>query len=622
MADDSKIVTNAAVFLWGELVGAVDWDEKSNLAAFRYDPQFIKKGLEISPIMMPLSNEIYNFPELVRQSQHGLPGLLADSLPDRFGHSVMDKWLEENGRLPGSLNPVEELCFVGSRGMGALEYRPSFNFGSNKSEPISVSKLAEIAEEILDKKKKLSANIIKDHDNILLSLIKVGTSAGGARAKAIIAYNKTTGEVRSGQTDVPEGFEHWLIKFDGASKITSGDPEGFGRVEEAYYLMTKKAGINMMECELLSDNGRAHFMTKRFDRLPGNEKVHVQSLCALQHFDHHAEERYSYEHVFSTILELRLDHVHTQEMYRRMVFNILARNQDDHTKNLAFIMDKAGNWKLSPAFDMVYQYDPTGKWSKVHQLSANGKRDNFTLSDLEEVAERFNVYKAKDIRNKVADAVALWPKLAQEVGVNEEFIRDIRKTHRLDIMNNLSVPVAEKGPKQELNDGVTIKPGQSDGLGESHDLMEYNKGPLMVGGKLNINEKELAYMVDQYSQRAAVGDGNDKSNREKREEFFQYLQNDLGKLGKIGDEDKFNCVMQKAMDAKDPMQGFYQTTLVKCGARMDKKGAIEISQAVKDNVLDLGRRSLRVKDMVLLDSPERQHELERMNLGNSRNLSR
>jgi serine/threonine-protein kinase HipA len=387
--------------------------------------------------MMPLSNEIYSFRELREQSQNGLPGLLADSLPDRFGNKLIDDWLQINGRQVGSLNPVEKLLFEGSRGMGALEYRPAFNTGTMESIPIAVDKLAELAADVVNKKKELSANLIKHPTDALLSLIQIGSSAGGARAKAVIAYNPSTGEMRSGQTTVPDGFEHWIIKFDGMKDQDLGDPDGYGKIEFAYYLMASKANIKMMPCELLKENSRTHFMTKRFDRLPGNEKIHIQSLNALQHYDHRAENKYSYEQVFSTILQLRLDHEHVQEMYRRMVFNILARNQDDHTKNLSFMMNKEGSWRLSPAYDMVYQYDPNGKWAKVHQLSANGKRDNFTLADLENVADKFEIYKAKEIRNQVADAVAMWPKLAQDVGIKSEIINEIKSKQRLNIMEKI-----------------------------------------------------------------------------------------------------------------------------------------------------------------------------------------
>jgi len=434
MADNQKSIVGATVFLWGEPVGTVFWNDQINAAEFEYDPKFIKKGFQVAPIKMPLSNEVYAFPGHLNQSLKGLPGLLADSLPDKFGHALIDAWLRINGRSAGSLNPVEQLCYVGTRGMGALEYRPAINTGSMDSTPLAIDELTKIAASVLDEKNELSVNILNNPTEALLSMIQIGSSAGGNRAKAIIALNPDTGEVRSGQTSVPEGFEHWIIKFDGANKQSLGDPVGVGRIEYAYHLMALAAGIKMTPCRLLEENGRAHFITKRFDRLFGNEKLHVQSLCALQHFDHGLLQVYSYEQVFSTIQQLRLGNESSQEMYRRMVFNILARNQDDHTKNTAFMMDKAGEWRLTPAFDMVWQYSPKGQYTSVHQLSANGKRDHFSVTDLEKVADSWGIYKAKEIRHQVAEAVAMWPKLAQKAGVSTKVIRDLKSTYRLQIM--------------------------------------------------------------------------------------------------------------------------------------------------------------------------------------------
>lgn len=433
MAVKTKVITGAEVFLWGDRVGAVVWNDQSYLADFIYDPQFIKKGLQIAPINMPLSDRTYTFPELRKQNQNGLPGLLADSLPDKFGHALINVWLLENGRAAGSLNPVEQLCYVGTRGMGALEYQPGINTGSLISTPLAIAELSKLAALVLDKKKELSANILNNPTDALLSLIQIGSSAGGDRAKAIIALNPKTGEVKSGQAAVPDGFEPWIIKFDGANERSSGDSPGFGKIEYAYHLMALQAGIKMMPCRILEIDGRAHFMTKRFDRLPGNEKLHVQSLCALQHYDHHLSQVYSYEQVYSTIQQLHLGNESSQEMYRRMVFNILARNQDDHTKNIAFMMNKAGEWQLTTAFDMVWQYSPQGRYTSVHQLSANGKRDNFTIADLEKVADSWGIYRAKEIRDQVADAVALWPRLAKKAGVGSQIIESIRKTYRLSL---------------------------------------------------------------------------------------------------------------------------------------------------------------------------------------------
>ena len=427
MVDDEKTFLGTEVYLSGERVGAAVCNAQFIMPRFEYDPEFIKKGLEVSPIKMPLSDKVYSFPDRENQSLHDLPGLLASSLPDKFGDNLMKAWLMMNGKPPRSLDILEKLCFVGNRGMGALEYRPAMDIGPLESKPLAIDELLHVATSFVDENNQLSSDILKNHKDALVTLIKAGSSVGGARAKALIAFNPTTGEVRSGQTAVPDGFEHWIIKFDGANEKSLGDSVGVGRIEYAYHLMALEAGINMMPCRLLEENGRAHFMTKRFDRLPGNEKIHVQSLWALEHYDHSMS--YSYEGVFFTILQLRLDHEYIQEMYRRMVFNILARNQDDHTKNHAFMMNKAGNWQLTPAFDMVWQYSPNGLFSGGHQLSANGKRDNFTIADLEKVADSFGIYKAKEIRNQVADAVALWSKLAKKSGIKAEIIVSVPSRH-------------------------------------------------------------------------------------------------------------------------------------------------------------------------------------------------
>ncbi len=441
MANDQKSILGATVLLWGETLGTVFWNDQTNAAEFEYDVKFIKKGFQVAPIKMPLSNEVYSFPAHLNHSLNGLPGLLADSLPDKFGHALMDAWLRMNGRPAGSLNPVEQLCYVGTRGMGALEYRPAINSGSLDSTPLVIAELTRIAASVLDQKNELSVNILNNPTDALLSMIQIGSSAGGNRAKAIIALNPLTGEVRSGQANVPEGFEHWILKFDGANERSLGDPVGTGRIEYAYHLMALEAGIKMTPCRLLEENGRAHFMTKRFDRLLGNDKLHVQSLCALQHYDHSLIQAYSYEQVFSTIQQLRQGNETSQEMYRRMVFNVLARNQDDHTKNIAFMMNKAGEWQLTPAFDMVWQYSPQGLYTSVHQLSVNGKRDNFSVIDLEKVADSWGIYNAKKIREQVAAAVALWPKFAKKTGVSAEIIRDLKRTYRLQMMNKASIPV-------------------------------------------------------------------------------------------------------------------------------------------------------------------------------------
>jgi len=448
MANNLKV----GVYLWGDRVGSVDWDADSYKTVFQYDSQFIKKGLQIAPLKMPLLKKDYTFTNWDDKGPYGYPGLLAASLPDSFGLLLIDTLLKvESGEKQG-LWPAEQLVHTGTRGMGALEFilekcTRSMKLRPLYSGPLDIAELYEIAVSVPDSwRNNKSFEFLKNHRKALNILYQVSSPVGGARAKALIAYNPTTDEIRSGQSDVPEGFEHWIIKFDGANKKSLGDSVGVGRIEYAYHLMALEAGIKMMPCRIFEENGRAHFMTKRFDRLPGNEKIHIQSLWALQHYDHSWSKGYRYEQVFDTILELKLGTETIQEMYRRMVFNILARNEDDHIKNIAFMMNKTGSWQLTPAFDLVWQYTtPSSRGSLIaslsdgyephgHQLGVNGKHDNFTIADLEKVADSFGVYKAKEICNQVADAVALWPKLAKKAGVKPKVIRAIESTHRLDII--------------------------------------------------------------------------------------------------------------------------------------------------------------------------------------------
>ncbi len=350
------MVDVAEVKIWGELVGAVQWNDQQKLASFEFSPEFIRKGWDLSPVKMPISNgpRIYRFPELRKAKDatedtfKGLPGLLADSLPDKYGNQLINRWLEKNNRLPESMNPVEKLCFIGNRGMGALEFEPAHLKAGNNTFSIELSGLVDIAKKMLSNRENFKADLKTDEEKAMREILKVGTSAGGARPKALIAFNDKTGEIRSGQTKAPKGFEHWLIKLDSVSGIQFGDSHGWGRVEYAYYLMAKECGINMMECRLLSENNRFHFMTKRFDREGNDTKHHVQTLCALQHFDYNDMFGYSYEQVFQTMRTLRLKYPEAEQMFKRMVFNVLSTNYDDHTKNFGFMLKKKGigNWLL------------------------------------------------------------------------------------------------------------------------------------------------------------------------------------------------------------------------------------------------------------------------------------
>ena len=424
-----KKVKLANVYIWDQFVGAVAWNDRRGRSNFQYDPDFVRQGLEIAPIMMPLNKKIYSFPELKEKTFHGLPGMLADALPDRFGNSLIDIWLKENKRDVYKFTPVERLCYMGMRGMGALEFKPAYEPRAGASVPIEVSELVGLANQILYHRNELNTNFFKDKHEAIKSIIRAGTSAGGNRAKAVIAWNPKTGEVRSGQVKIPEGFEPWILKFDGVEDDILGNTHGYGRMEYAYYKMATEAGITMSPCRLLEENGRAHFMTRRFDR-NDNEKIHMQSLCALGHFDFNLAGEYGYEEVFNIILQLNLGYEAMQEMYRRMVFNVLARNQDDHTRNIGFLMDKKGAWRLSPAYDVIWAYNPQGEWTNRHQMSINGKRHAFTIHDLEAIAERYDILGAKKIRIDVAKAVSQWPRFAHTAGMDEKNIKRIQESHR------------------------------------------------------------------------------------------------------------------------------------------------------------------------------------------------
>ncbi len=427
----------AEVLLWGRTIGAVTMETGDRAAAFQYDPAFARSGIQLSPITMPLSDRVYTFPALSAVTFHGLPGLLADSLPDKFGNALIDAWLATQGRTPESFNPVERLCYTGTRGMGALEFAPALGPTPRPASKVKIDALVQLASDVLTHRHQLQASFKgaarqKALDDILL----VGTSAGGARAKAVIAWNPQTLEVRSGQVAAGEGFEYWLLKFDGVSGNQDKeleDPKGYGVIEYAYHLMARAAGITMSDCRLLEENGRRHFMTRRFDRLPGGEKLHMQSLCALAHFDFNQAGAYAYEQALMTIRKMNLPMAAVEEQFRRMVFNVVARNQDDHVKNIAFLMDKHGEWQLAPAFDVTYSYNPSGAWTAAHQMSMNGKRDSFTVADFEACAKiaLMKRGRAGKILEEVQAAVRRWPEFAQAAGLQEAWREKIQCAHRL-----------------------------------------------------------------------------------------------------------------------------------------------------------------------------------------------
>lgn len=418
------MVNVARVNLYGQAIGSVNWDDRYNVARFEYDREFTLKGIEPSPLMMPVrEGRVYSFGDIGRTTYKGLPGMLADSLPDTYGRALFERWLALTNRTSG--NAVETLCFLGKRCMGALEFEPAVD-NIDVDIKIEVDSLVNVAKEALNDKNSFNVNLDVDKKAAITEILRLGTSAGGQRAKAIIAYNKETGEVRSGQVEAPSGFDYYLIKLDGVS-ATAGfrETENFGRLEYSFSRLVKKCGINMSECSLIEENGRAHFLTKRFDRLNG-EKIHMQTLCGLAHFDYRLQRAYSYEQAFNVMRALHLTYKEAQEMFRRIVFNVVVRNQDDHTKNISFLMDKNGKWSLSPAYDMGYAYNPNGEWTSTHQMSVNGKFANITKRDLLECAANNNIKNAEQIIEEVCTAASTWPDIAVVCGVPQKIIEHIK----------------------------------------------------------------------------------------------------------------------------------------------------------------------------------------------------
>jgi serine/threonine-protein kinase HipA len=431
---------DARVRLWGRTIGAVSLEEGMPAAVFQYEPAFARSGIEVSPLTMPLRTEPYSFPALDFETFKRLPGLLADSLPDKYGNALINTWLAGQGRSPESANAIERLCYTGTRGMGALEFEPAMGPESSPVQDIQIEALVKLASEVLTERDELITSIREDHEEEgLRELLSVGMSAGGARAKAVIAWNPETDEIRSGQVAGEPGFEHWLLKFDGVSgnrdKENLDDPEGYGAIEYAYSKMATAAGIQMSPCRLLDENGRRHFMTRRFDRPTGNAKLHMQSLAALAHYDFNQAGAYSYEQALMVIRRLGLSMADVEQQFRRGAFNVIARNQDDHVKNIAFLMDKGGVWSLAPAFDMTFACNPAGHWTAQQQMTLNGKREDFNLEDFDRCAESVSMKRgaAKTIVDEVHAAVSNWSRYAEEAGVPEAEAIEIGRNHRLDL---------------------------------------------------------------------------------------------------------------------------------------------------------------------------------------------
>lgn len=432
MSNDAKVV------LWGSAIGAVTWLEDREIGVFQYTPEFLRSGIQLAPLTMPLGEFPYEFPALARNTFKGLPGLLADSLPDRFGNAVIDAWLASQGRTAASFHPVERLCYIGSRGMGALEFEPAtFPPGSRRA--LEVAELVDLASRILDQRNSLGGVFTGDDDRkVIEDILRVGTSAGGARAKAILAWNPDTNEFRSGQVDPDAGFEHWLMKFDGVTNNRDkeiADPQGYGKIEYAYYLMAVESGITMSACRLHHEGGRSHFMTRRFDRTPKGGKRHMQSLGAIAHFDYNQAAHYSYEQAVQVMKRLELPREDLEQQVLRAIFNIIGRNQDDHVKNIAFIMDRRGSWRLSPAFDVTYAWDPRGDWTSRHQMSINAKRDDFVREDLIALAETAGIKtkQATDMIETILDTFRRWPEYADSADVSSDHIKKIQKALRLGL---------------------------------------------------------------------------------------------------------------------------------------------------------------------------------------------
>ncbi len=426
------MVDIARVNLYGQPVGTFRWDNNRQLAHFEYADNFIGKGLEPSPILMPVrQGRVYSFSDIGRETFKGLPGMLADSLPDTYGRALFDRWLALTGRSSG--NAVETLCFLGKRCMGALEFEPAMDAPYSPDVRIELDSLVEVASEALSEKEEFGANLEEGKKAAIAEIVRLGTSAGGQRAKAIIAYNPLTGEVRSGQIEAPEGFGYYLIKLDGVTAEAGfRETQNFGRLEYSFYRLVKECGIEMSDCSLIEENGRAHFLTKRFDRQDG-KKIHMQTLCGIAHYDYRNPCSYSYEQAFNVMRALRLPYSQAQEMFRRMVFNVVVRNQDDHTKNISFLMDKQGKWSLSPAYDMGFAYNPKGGWTAQHQMSINGKFDDITRQDLLEFAKRNNIKEAAEIIDSIAEVSSRWPLMAKECEVPKFMIDAIVPNLKLSI---------------------------------------------------------------------------------------------------------------------------------------------------------------------------------------------
>ncbi len=429
-------MSTATVKLWGTTIGYVSMDHAERHARFEYDPEFVNFGIEPAPLCMPLRRgHIYQFRDLHPRSFHGLPGMIADSLPDKYGNKLIDVWLAQTGRQPTQFNAVDRLCYTGTRGMGALEFEPSIGSETAKDKRLEISHLVELASLAFADSKTLNTKLTPGNDqSALLDILSVGTSAGGARAKAVIAYNPETKEVRSGQIDMPPKFEHWLIKFDGVAFSGDwgmADPSGYGLLEYSYHRMAKACGIDMMDSRIFSENGRNHFMTRRFDRNEQGGKSFVQTFAAITHYDYYESGIHSYEQLFMTMRQLDMPQSAIEEQFRRVVFNVVGCNQDDHVKNFGFMMNRQGNWGITPAYDLCHAEG--SDYTRFHQLSINGKTNEFAMQDLKSLAKyaRLPRNREKIVLEQTVDAFSTWHQMARELDIPKTLQEHVLRTLRL-----------------------------------------------------------------------------------------------------------------------------------------------------------------------------------------------
>ncbi|MGN0431271.1 MAG: type II toxin-antitoxin system HipA family toxin [Lachnospiraceae bacterium] len=421
------------VYLWGTRIGFVVQKDETSVPVFEYDSVFVKTGIELSPLMMPLKGKTYSFPTLSEETFRGLPGMLADSLPDKFGTRVIEDYLVNQGRSIESLTAVERLCYIGKRGMGALEYEPQKG-DNTPDQTINIDEMAKLADEILSERHAFTVNA---DSHAMKQLIEVGTSAGGARAKVLIAWNEKTGDIRSGQIDAGTGYSYWLLKFgniqNNKDKDKEADSKEYTRIEYAYSLMAKAAKINMTECRLVETKEGTHFATKRFDREEvTGRKLHMQSLGGIAHFDFNDAGAHSYEQAAMVMRKLKLLQTDMEQLFRRMVFNEVTKNYDDHVKNISFLMDRKGKWTLAPAYDMTYAYTPNSIWTAQHQMKINGKRNNISKEDMLMCGRNMDLSdkKAKDILEQVIFASQDWTTYAEEAGVSEKHMEEIKRHYK------------------------------------------------------------------------------------------------------------------------------------------------------------------------------------------------